>query len=101
METQVNQDPYKAYQASIDKMSVENPEALEFERICYELFIAHPCGKRWVELVKERYLNPPLFSPMHPNPDKQALYYAGYKTFPYEMMQYALSHQRRITEQSK
>jgi len=43
------------YQESIEKLK-NNPELVEFDRLCYELFEMNEMGKKFIEHVTDRYL---------------------------------------------
>jgi hypothetical protein len=69
-------DPYEEQRAKQDKL---NKEAIEFQRLCFEVFHMNKDGKALWELIKERYLLRALFAPTHLKSSELALYYEGFK----------------------
>ena len=72
-------------------LQVENPYAdvtnkrdeatkaqLEFMQLCWTVFHVEPNGKRLMDLMKERYLMRPLWTPDHPNCKELSLYWSGF-----------------------
>lgn len=66
----------KAYREQNEQRS---KEIQEFQRLCWEVFIGNPSGKRLYELLVEKYLIPAKFSPTDPNADRLAMYWEGFK----------------------
>jgi hypothetical protein len=52
-------DHFKGYQKSIEKLK-NNPEYVEFDKMCYELFYLNETGTHFMEFVLETYLLPSL-----------------------------------------
>jgi len=63
---------FQGYQKNIDKLA-RDPEIIEWDKLCFELFFVNDQGKRFLEIVKERYLFPSLANP-------------GSATYPYDVM---------------
>jgi hypothetical protein len=86
---------FDGYQKSIGELK-NNPCLIEFEKLCYELFEMNEMGKRFIELVKERYLIPGLSKPGTPTYQIDVLWGEGFKEFPRLILGCITSHQQRI-----
>lgn len=98
-----NKNPYiqpynhfGGYQESINKLK-EQPEAVEYERLCHELFDLHPSGKRFLELVHERYLSPALFEIGNPQYQILNIWGEGYKQAFRDLITAVKTHNQRKT----
>jgi len=69
---------------------------LEFQMLCHQVFHVSEHGKRLMELLKERYLMRPLFSPDHPQAVTQAMYWEGFKESIRGFWNFGLQHQLYI-----
>ena len=87
------QDPFE-HQRKKQK-DVER-EAIEFQRLCFEVFHMNADGKKLYELIKERYIIRGLFSPTHDNATSLALYYEGFKEAFRGLWNQGLVHLKRI-----
>lgn len=69
---------------------------MEFQRLCWELFHQDLRGKKFIELLKERYLMRPLFTPDHPQGSNQAMFWEGFREAVRSFYNYGLQHQQYI-----
>ena len=73
-----------------------NPELIAFDKVCYELFSINPMGKKFIEIIIERYLIPPLADRNSVNFETNAVWAEGFKDA-FRMLRHAvLSHDQRI-----
>ncbi len=92
-------DPYfNNHNIGIEDKFKQNPDDLEYERLCYECLLANTDGLALLEQFKKRYHCMPLFTPMHPNADKLALFFEGFKEAFRGLEFAAKTHQKRILE---
>jgi hypothetical protein len=54
-------------------------EAIQFQRLCYEIFHMSDNGKKLYDMILKKYIIPAKFAPSHPNADHLALYWEGFK----------------------
>jgi hypothetical protein len=87
---------FTGYQESINKLK-EQPGAVEYERLCHELFHLNPSGIRYIELVHERYLTPALFEINHPNFTMLNVWGEGYKQAFRDIITAVKTHNQRKT----
>lgn len=95
-------DPYdynQGYRDSIDKLK-DKPELVEFDRLCYELFMISEQGKRFIELLLERYIIPPLVRQDNPQYSTACVWAEGFKEALRMIRQSAISHGQRITAET-
>ena len=86
---------FAGYQKSIDELK-NNPQVIEFDKLCFELFEGSELGKRFLELVKERYLVPALAKPGTPTYQLDVMWSEGFKEFGRMLLSCVISHQQRI-----
>lgn len=86
---------FGGYQKSIDELK-NNPHVIEFDKLCFELFEANDLGKRFLELIKERYLIPALAKPGTPTYQLDVMWGEGFKEFGRMLLSCVISHQQRI-----
>lgn len=86
---------FDGYQKSIDELK-NSPEVIEMDKLCFELFESNPQGKRFLELVKERYLIPALVKNGTPTYQLDVLWAEGFKEFGRMLLGSVRSHQQRI-----
>lgn len=92
----LNQEDYfKGYKEKIDALKSQ-PHVIEFDKLCYELFEANPQGKRFIEIVKEKYLLNSLAKIGTPTYQVDVIWADGFKEFPRMILQALTSHQQRI-----
>lgn len=73
-----------------------SPEIIEFDKLCFELFSANQQGKRFLELVVERYLIPALAKPGTPTYQLDCMWAEGFKDFGRMLRGSVIAHQQRI-----
>jgi hypothetical protein len=88
---------FKEYNKSIEELK-NNPKALAFDKMCYELFESE-LGKKFIEVITERYLIPTLVSKGNPTYQIDVLWQEGFKDFPRMVMACTKSHKDRIEAQ--
>ncbi len=86
---------FAGYQKSIDELK-NNPQVIEFDKLCYELFESNAQGKRFLELIKERYLIPALAKPGTTTYQLDVMWSEGFKEFGRMLLSCVISHQQRI-----
>lgn len=92
----LKQENYAAqYNESIQKLK-DRPELIEFDKICYELFQGNEMGRKFIEIVKERYLLPPSADRHAPNFKEMVIWGEGFKDFPRMLIACVKSHDIRI-----
>ena len=86
---------YKPYEDKIKELR-NNPELIELDKLCFELFEMNPQGKRFIELAKEKYLLYALVQKGTPTYQIDVIWQEGFKDA-FRMILMALrSHQQRI-----
>ena len=70
------ENPYENIkQASEEVTKVQ----MELQQLCWQVFHVEPHGKRLMELLKERYLMRPLFTPDHPQSSNLCMFWEGFR----------------------
>lgn len=90
------EDYFKQYKENIDKMR-NDPTVIEFDKLTYELFKMNEQGKRWLEIIKERYLIPALAKPGTATYQLDVMWAEGFKDFPRMIIMAILAHDQKIT----
>lgn len=86
---------FKPYEEKIKDLR-NNPELIEFDRLCYELFEMNPQGRKFIEIAKEKYLLYALVQKGTPTYQIDIIWQEGFKDA-FRMLIMALrSHQQRI-----
>jgi len=89
---------FEGYTDSVQKLK-NKPEVVELDKLCYFVFSTDD-GKKFLEVVTERYLIPGFIHPSAPNPRDAALYYEGFKEA-FRMIRHSIkSHEQRIKAES-
>lgn len=89
---------FKGYQESINQLK-NDPTLVEFDRVCYELFEGQELGRRFMELVTERYLLAPSSLPGSRSFDNEVKWAEGLR-YAFLLLRNAVkSHQQRIEAQ--
>jgi len=86
---------FEDYQKNIEQLK-NNPEIIEFDKLCFELFSHNPAGKRFMELITERYMIPSLAKAGAPTYQIDVLWAEGFKDFGRMLINSVRSHQQRI-----
>lgn len=89
------EDFFEGYKKNIDNLR-NTPELVEWDKLCYELFCVSEQGKRFVELVKERYLLPALAKPGTATYQLDVMWGEGFKDFGRMILGAVIAHQQRI-----
>jgi hypothetical protein len=85
---------FEGYQKSIDEMK-NHPEIIMFDKLTYEVFITE-IGKKWLELVTERFLIPSLVNRDTKNYKELVIWADGFKDFARMIKANINSHDQRI-----
>ena len=91
---------FEGYQKNIENLK-NNPELLEFDKLCYELFEHQDAGRRFMALVTEKYLIPSMVSKGNPTYQLDVLWQEGFKDFARMIRNCVLSHKQRINAQGR
>lgn len=86
---------FEGYQKSIDNLK-NNPEVIAFDKLCYEIFEHQEVGRKFLEMVKERYLLPSLVSKGNPTYQVDVLWQEGFKDAWRAIISAVISHRQRI-----
>jgi hypothetical protein len=83
------------YKKNVEELR-NNPQVIEWDRLCYELFEMNPQGKRWMEIVTERWIIPALARPGTPTYQLDVMFWEGYKEFGRMLLLALQTHKHRI-----
>src|SRR5580698_3317742 len=86
---------FKGYDESVEKLK-NNPQLIEFDKLCYEIFEKTDAGKRFLELVTDRYLLAPAGAPSSKDFEVQAVWAEGVRYSFLLMLNAIKSHKQRI-----
>ena len=89
------EDYFKQYKENIDKMR-SDPMVIEFDKLVYELFKMNEQGKRFMEIVKDRYLIPALAKPGTATYQLDIMWAEGFKDFPRMILMAIQAHDQKI-----
>ena len=85
---------YDGYQENINKLK-DNPEFVEFDKLCHLVFNT-PDGKHLMQELEKRYLIPALANPSSENFETLLIWTDGYKEA-FRMLRHCVtSHEQRI-----
>lgn len=94
-------DPYfNGHPVGLEDSLKQKPEDLEYERLCFQAFLASKDGKDLLEQFKKRFHCMPLWTPMHPHAENLALFFEGFREALRGLEHSAKVHQARIQEQT-
>lgn len=86
---------YEPYAKKIEELR-NNPELIEFDKICFELFEMNPMGKKFLEIAKEKYLLYSIIQKGAPTYQIDVIWQEGFKDA-FRMLLIAIrSHNQRI-----
>ena len=91
---------FAGYQKNIEELK-NNPLVIEFDKLCFELFESNPQGKRFIELIIERYLLPSIVKSGTATYQIDVLWAEGFKEFGRMLIGSIRSHQQRIQAGTK
>jgi hypothetical protein len=83
------------YKKNVEELR-NSPHVIEWDKLCYELFEINPQGKRWLEIVTERWLIPALARPGTPTYQLDVMFWEGYKDFGRMLLLALQTHKQRI-----
>lgn len=86
---------FKPYEEKIKDLR-NQPEVIEFDKLCFELFEINPQGKRFLEIVKEKYLMYALVGRGTPTYPTDIIWQEGFKDALRMLVMSVISHQQRI-----
>ena len=89
------EDYFKDYKENINKMR-NDPSVIEWDKLVYELFSMNPQGKRFMELVTQRWLIPALAKPGTATYQLDVMWAEGFKDFPRMILMAIQSHDQKI-----
>lgn len=72
------------------------PEVVALDKMCYELFEAHPLGKQFMEYVTERYLLGKFSDVNQANYSEACIFYEGFRDAFRLLRSSVASHKQRI-----
>jgi len=88
------EDYYAGYREKAAQLK-NNPEVVEFDKLCHLVF-ATPDGKHLMEEIEKRYLIPALASPTTQNYQNMVMWTEGFKEAFRTIRSCILSHEQRI-----
>jgi len=91
---------FAGYQESIEALK-NQPELVEFDKLCYELFEMNEMGKKFMEHVTDRFLLSTAGQPDHPSFANQAVWFEGVRYGFLLLRNSVKSHQQRIAAGTK
>lgn len=94
------EDYFKPYQDKIKDLR-NQPEVIEFDKLCFELFEMNPSGKKFLELIKEKYLLLGLVQKGTPTYQIDVLWQEGFKDAFRMLVMAIVSHKQRILHAGK
>jgi hypothetical protein len=94
------EDYFSGYQKSIENLK-NDPKLIEFDKLCFELFERNEQGKRFLQLITERYLIPSLAKPGTATYQLDVLWGEGFKEFGRMLLTSVRAHQQRILAGTK
>lgn len=94
------EDYFSGYNKSIEDLK-HNPQIIEFDKLCYELFEHQESGRRFLEIITERYLLSSLSSRGNPTYQIDVLWEKGFKDAWIMIRTCVLAHKQRIKSEIK
>jgi len=89
------EDYFAGYKKNIEEMR-NDPSLIELDKLCFELFAVNEQGKKFMELVKERWLIPALARPGTATYQIDVIWGEGFKDFPRMLLMGIHTHLQRI-----
>lgn len=93
------EDFLNGYRESVEELK-NKPELISFEKLTYEVFATEQ-GKKFLELVQDRYLLPALVNRDAPNYQLMLMWADGFKDAFRMIKQNIISHSQRIAAGAK
>ena len=94
------EDYFAGYKKNIEALR-NDPSLIEFDKLCFELFGCNEQGKKFLELVTERYLIPALAKPGTATYQIDIMWAEGFKDFARMLKMGIETHTRRIKAGTK
>lgn len=89
------EDYFRQYKENIAKMR-NDPSVIEFDKLVYELFKMNEQGKKFMDIVKERYLIPALAKPGTATYQLDIMWAEGFKDFARMILMAIQAHDQKI-----
>ena len=89
------QDPFEPQRQQQEKI---RQEAIELQRLCYEVFHMSDHGKKLYNILQSKYVIPAQYAPSHPAASQLALYWEGFKEAIRGLHDQGLLHAKRVNE---
>lgn len=89
------EDYFAGYKKNIEQMR-NDPSLIEWDKLCFELFTMNEQGKKFMELVKERWIIPALARPGTATYQIDVIWGEGFKDFPRMIIMAIQTHLQRI-----
>ena len=91
--------PPNPFEGNIALEKLKQEKQIEFERLCFEIFIMLKDGKILADLVRERFILPSHFVPTDPNASTLAIWWDGFRTAMRGLtIENGMRHQARINQ---
>jgi hypothetical protein len=91
---------FEGYAKSAEALK-NNPEIIEFDKLCYELFEHQEAGRKFIEIITNRYLLAPLGSPGSPTFSQDVMWGEGLRYAFLLLRNSVRAHQQRINAQGR
>lgn len=89
------EDYFASYKKSMEEMR-NNPQMIELDKLCFELFGMNEQGKKFLEMAKERWLIPALAKPGTATYQIDVIWAEGFKDFIRMIVMGIQTHNQRI-----
>lgn len=89
-------DPFKELQKNQAEMAKMFPEALEDDKLCYEVFVKNEFGTKLMERWEKLILMSGMSNPSHPQAMQIALHGEAIRNFIIKLKMHATNHRMRI-----
>ena len=86
---------FQGYTDSVEKLK-HNPELIEYDKLCYELFEHQEVGRKFMEHVINRYLLAPGGTPGSPTFANEVMWAEGLRYFILLLRNSVKAHKQRI-----
>lgn len=93
--------PPNPFQFQHEQQQKVRDEAIELQRLCYEVFHMSDTGKKLYTMLQDKYVIPARFSPHENNASNLALYWEGFKEAIRGLHDQGLLHAKRVNEGGK
>lgn len=94
----LKEENYRAeYNESINNLK-NNPEVVELDKLCYQVFKANPTGEKLLAKLFDRFILNALSNPANQNYRELVVYHEGFRDCIRMLRSSCLSHEQRIKE---